>query len=451
MDQKQSDYVEYVPGLSTRRSWEYYKRARDILPGGAGSNARCYPVYEPYPLAIQRGKGSHLWDADGNEYTDFLCSYGSLIHGHVHPGITAAVKEQIEKGTMFGTATELEYDVAKRFQSLVPSAEMMRFASSGTDAVMAALRIARGYSGKDKIVKFEGGFHGAFDYVLMSGLGYPAMGSRILPHPVPTSWGIPNEVLKTMIVLPWNDLAIVEKTIKRRGHEIAGILTEPMQMNYGAVLPEDGYLKGIQELCNENEIAFILDEVITGFRLAPGGAQEYYGLKADISTYSKALGGGYPIAALAGKREIFENVAPGRIYQAGTYNANPLCLAAANATLKELAADEFAAFKRATETGNDLIKALQEAVERSKAQAIVQGIGAVGCQLYMTKQKKIKEYRESFACDTAKYREFHRLLLTKGVFIHPSQTEHIFVSTVHTDDDIKKMENAAEYALKQLG
>jgi glutamate-1-semialdehyde 2,1-aminomutase len=441
--------VEYIEGLNTKRSAEYFKQARKILPGGAGSNARCYPAYDPYPIVIDHGSKSHIWDVDGNEYIDLLCSYGALIHGHCNPKIMEAVREQLGKGTMFGTATELELEVAKRIHSFVPTAEMMRFGSSGAEAVMAAIRIARGYTGKDKIIKFEGGFHGAFDYVLLSGLGYPTMGSRISPHPVPTSWGIPDEIPKTMIVLPWNDLEILEKTVKRRASEIAGILTEPMQMNYGAVLPEEGYLKGIQELCNENDIAFILDEVITGFRLAPGGAQEYYDIEVDISTYSKALGGGYPISAVAGKREIFDYVAPGKIYQAGTYNANPLCLAAANATLKELAADDYAAFKHLTKAGNALIEGLREAVDKSGAQAIVQGIGGAGCQLYMTKEKKIKEYRDSFSCDPGKYREFHRHLLAKGVFLHPSQTEHIFVSSVHTDDDIGKVQKAAEFALKR--
>jgi glutamate-1-semialdehyde 2,1-aminomutase len=315
---------------------------------------------------------------------------------------------------------------------------------------MSGIRIARGYTGKDKIIKFEGCYHGAHDYVLVGGLGTPSLGSPLAPQKITPTWGIPEDTLRTVILLPWNDLSVVEKTLKRRSHEIAAIITEPILMNIGTVLPEDGYLKGLQELCEEYDVVFILDEVISGFRLAPGGAQEYFNVKADLATFAKALGGGFPISAVTGKRKIMEEVVPGKIIHAGTYNANPVCVVASYATLTELTKDGNAAYKHLHKVGKMLQDGLQDAVEKTHTTGVVQGVGAGGCQLYFTQLKKICNYRDFFSCNSAKYMRFHKELLKRGVYFHPQQYEHLFVCTEHTTEDVQACLDAAEQALRAL-
>lgn len=444
-------YVDYAADLNTRKSWSLYERARKVIPGGASSHGQCYPVFDPYPLTFERGKGSKIWDADGNEYLDFILAMGPCILGHCHPRLMEAVRAQLEKGTMFAVLNETEVKLAEKVCGLVPNADMVRFSNSGTEATMSAMRIARGYTGKEKVIKFEGAYHGAHDYVLLGGLGTPPLGSPLAPLKIPSTWGIPQDTLNTMILLPWNDLSIVEKTLKRRAHEIAAMITEPVLMNIGTVLPEPGYLKGLQELCEEYDVIFILDEVISGFRLAPGGAQEYFDVRADLATFAKALGAGFPIAAVTGKRKIMENVVPGKINHAGTYNANPLCVAAAYATLTELTKDGNAAYKHLHKVGTMLQEGLQQALEKTNTAGIVQGIGAGGCQLYFTKLKKIASYRDFVGnCDSVKYRRFHKELLKRGIYFHPQQYEHLFVCTEHSTDDVQTCINAVDDALRSL-
>jgi glutamate-1-semialdehyde 2,1-aminomutase len=444
------NYVEYAPGLNTRKTWELYERARKLMPGGASSHGQCYPIFDPYPLAFERGKGSHVWDIDGNEYVDFIFAMGPLIHGHCHPSIMNAAAEQLAKGTMFALLHEREVDLAEKVHQMVPNADMVRFSSSGAEATSNAIRIARGYTGKNKIIKFEGAYHGSHDYVLTAGLGAPALGPVISPSKVPASWGIPEEVLDTVIVLPWNDLDVVEKTLKRRGHEIAAIITEPILMNIGCVPPKDGYLKGLEQLCEQYDVVFIMDEVISGFRLARGGAQEYYGVHADLATFAKALGAGFPISAITGKRKIMEQVVPGKIMHSGTYNANALCVAAAYASLTELDRDGGRAFKHLTHVGNLLAEGLQRAVDKAHSEAIVQGMGGAGCQLYFTKLEKIANYRDFFSCDSAKYLKFSKGLLKRGVYFHSQQYEHLFVSTVTSEEDVDFAVKAAEDTLRSI-
>lgn len=443
-------YVEYAPGLTTRKSWNLYQRALKVMPGGASSHGQCYPVFDPYPLTFERGKGSKIWDADGNQYIDFILSMGPCILGHCHPKLMEAVRAQLEKGTAFAVLSEREVKLAEKVCEIVPNADMVRFSNSGTEATMHAIRIARGYTGKDKIIKFEGCYHGAHDYVLLGGLGTPSLGSSIAPFKIAATWGIPEETARTVILLPWNDLSVVEKTLKRRAHEIAAIITEPILMNIGTVLPEKGYLKGLQELCEKYDVIFILDEVITGFRLAPGGAQEYFGLEPGLATFAKALGAGFPISAITGLKEIMEQVVPGKIMHAGTYNANPLCVAAAYTALTELTKNDGAAFKHMHKVGRMLQDGLQDAVEKTRTEGIVQGVGAGGCQLYFTKMKKIRNYRDFFSTDSEKYLRFHKELLKRGIYFHPQQYEHLFVCTEHTTEDVQKAVTAAEQALKAI-
>lgn len=443
-------YPEYASGLNTRNSWNLYERARKVMPGGASSHAQCYPIFNPYPLTFERGKGSKIWDADGNEYIDFILSMGPCILGHCHEAVTKAVSAQLERGTAFAVLNETEVKLAEKVCEMVPNADMVRFSSSGTEATMAAIRIARGYTGKDKIVKFEGCYHGSHDYVLVGGSGTPPMGSQLAPFKIASSWGIPEDTLKTMVVLPWNDLSVVEKTLRRKSHEIAGIITEPVLMNIGTVMPEKGYLKGLQELCEEHDVVLILDEVITGFRLAPGGAQEYFGLKPGLATFGKALGAGFPISAITGKKEIMEQVVPGKIAHTGTYNANPLCAAASYAALSELTKNDCAVYKHLHKVGKMLQDGLQDAVEKTHTTGMVQGMAAGGCQLYFTKMKKIRNYRDFFSCDSAKYMNFHKELMKRGIYFHPQQYEHLFVCTEHSEEDIRKCIDATEQALRAL-
>ena len=354
-------------GLKTEKSRELYERACKVIPVGASSSARAYPMFDPYPVSFSHGKGSHFWDVDGNEYTDFVLAYGPLIHGHCPPRILDAVKRQMEKGTMCGQPTEIGVRTAERIKRLVPNADLVRFSNTGTEATMHAIRIARGFTGKDKIVKFEGGYHGVHDYVLAS--IHQVAGSELAPVTVPESLGMPEGTLRNTIVIPWNDPDILERTIKKRANEIAAVITEPISMNYGVVPPEEGYLRRLRELTTTHDVLMILDEVVTGFRLALGGAQEYFGVKADLATFSKAIGAGLPIAAITGKKDIMEMVKPGAITHMGTYNENPLCVAAAEASISQL---EAGGIEHIAKLGKRFLEGIQKEIEKTKVEAIVQ-------------------------------------------------------------------------------
>jgi len=376
---------------------------------------------------------------------------GPLIHGHCHPRIVEAIKKQLEKGTMFAMPQQLEVDVAEKIRSMVKSAEMVRFCNTGLEATMHAIRVARGHTGRKKMIKFEGCYHGVHDYVLLATMGGPTGGPEYAPIKIPVSWGVPEETLENTILLPWNNLSVLEKTVKERANELAAVITEPIMMNIGTVPPSEGYLKGMQEVCNKYDVVFILDEIISGFRLAPGGAQEVYGLHPDLSTFAKALGAGVPISAFAGRREIMEKVVPGKIFHGGTYNASPLCLAAAKESLEILSENSNAAFKHLGRIASKLTDALENAIQKTKTEAIVQGVGAAGCQIYFTKLKKITSYREFYThVDEPKYMKFHKEMLRRGVYFHPAHSEHLFISTVHSEEDIAKVENAALQSMRAI-
>ena len=436
--------------MNISKSKELYEKAVELIPGGASSNLRGYPAYSPHPIFIDRGRGSKVYDVDGNEYIDYLCAFGAVILGHCHPKVTEAVKQQLEKGTMFGTAHELEIKVAEKIKKMVPSVEMVRFACSGTEATMTALRIARGYTGKDKIIKFEGHYHGHHDYVLIS--YQPALsdcGSRISPNKIPMSPGIPEAILQTIIVLPWNDLEVVEKVVKRRGDEIAGIITEPMMGNGGMIFPEEGYLKGLREICDENDMVLIFDEVWSGFRIARGGAAEYFGVEPDLHTFAKAMANGYPIAAVGGKREIMESVGPGKIFHGGTYTANPLCLAAAYATLNEL--DRDGVYEEFYRLGNKLIEGLREAAERAGHDVYIPGFAGF-YNLFFTDKKEFKDWRDiEGSVDRAKYEKWVWEMYKRGIYHStPDTFERVNLTMAHTEEDIEKTIQAAEEAFKAI-
>jgi len=438
--------VTWPEGLITSRSRELYERSCKVIPAGVSSNIRGYPTHDPYPIFFERGQGSRFEDVDGNEYLDYLMSYGALILGHRPSSVINAVKSQMEKGTMCGMETELTIKVAERIAEIVPNADMVRFTNSGTESTMNAIRFARAYTGKEKILTFEGTYHGAHDYVMIVSTGE---GSEWAPMKRPASSGIPEDILKLITILPWNNLKVLEKTIKRQSHELAAIICEPVMLSYaGYIPPEEGYLEAMRELTEENDIVLIFDEVITGFRLALGGAQEHSGIKADMATFAKGLGGGFPIGAITGKKEIMQWVRPGKVVHSGTFNSNPLSLAAAYAVLDELASG---GMKHLNKVGNMLWEGVREGIDKTKTKAIVQGEGAAGT-IYFTELKKITNHRErETACNAAKYKQFHRELLKRGIYWGvPYPSSRAMLSTAHTEDDIEETVSKATEALKAL-
>ena len=335
---------------------------------------------------------------------------------------------------------------------MVPNAEMIRFSMTGAEATMSAIRIARGYTGRDKIIKFEGHYHGAHDYVLLNIVGTPlaSLGSETAPNKVPASPGIPDDTTKNTIVIPWNNPDILEKTVKKHANELAAVIMEPVMMDIGISPPEEGYLQTAREITHKHDVMLIFDEVITGFRLAPGGAQQHFGITPDLACFAKALGGGFPIAAITGRREIFEQVGPGKIMHAGTFNGNPISCAAAYATLTELTANSGENYRRLNKIGTRLQEGLERLVSSTKTEAIVQGMAQLGIQILFTPLKRIRNYREFLTCNTAKYNTYHREMLRRGILFHPLQYQHLFVSTAHSQDDIDLTLKAAEESLKAV-
>jgi glutamate-1-semialdehyde 2,1-aminomutase len=425
---------------SYKRSAELFAEARKVIPSGCSSLIRV-AGHEPHPLFIQKAKGSHMWDVDGNEFIDLLMSYGVLINGHAHPRIVEALKKQLEDGTIFGTPTELELKTAKKFREMVPTADMVLFCNSGTEATMHAIRMARAVTGKDRIVKFEGAYHGQHDYV-MFGVEPSETGLEIKPYSVPYDPGIPDEISRTVVLAPWNNPQVLERIMKRYRNDIAAIITEPVMTNCGVILPHPDYLHQLKEIAERYEALLIFDEVVTGFRVSMGGAQEYFGVTPDLATYGKALGGGVPIAGISGKREILEMVSPGKMVFGGTYNANSLSLAGAYANLEVLSENGGAVYGNLHRISNKLMKGLEEEAQNAKVEVLVQGIGGV-FQVFFTYLHEIQNYREALNTNDERFQTFQQAMLHRGVYIHPDPFERQVLSTVHTDEDVEKVLQAA--------
>jgi glutamate-1-semialdehyde 2,1-aminomutase len=351
---------------------------------------------------------------------------------------------------MFGAPTELEVELAKKFRQFVPTSDMVVFANGGADATSNAIRIARAATGKDTILKFEGHYHGQHDYAMVSVEAPPVVaGMEEYPRSLPYSAGIPSMVLDTVVVSPWNNAKALERIMKRHRNEIAAIIMEPVMANSTVIPPEPDYLKAVKEIATSNDALLIFDEVITGFRVAPGGAQQFYGVTPDLSTWGKALGGGLPLAALSGKKEYMELLAPGKVSYGGTYFANSLTLAGALANLDVLAADDYRALRTLKENTEKLMAGLSHAVQATKHKACIQSVPGI-FSLSFTKHQKISNYRESLLIDWDKFRTLHQLLLDGGVYLHPDNYERIAISTVHTEEDIAFAVQAFEDALKRL-
>ncbi len=413
-----------------------FQRAKKVLPGGVSSPVR---AFSPYPFYAERAEGSKMWDVDKNCYIDYCMGYGPLLFGHAPAFLKSAIIEQVERGWLYGTPTEGEVELAERLCAYYPSVDMVRFVSTGTESTMGALRIARGYTEKSKIIKVEGGFHGAHDAVLVKA------GSGALTHGVPDSQGIPAEFTRNTLQVPFNDVEALSELLDANRDEVAAFIIEPVMGNVGPVLPCEGYLEEVRKLTSEHGVVLIFDEVITGFRLALGGAQQHYGVVPDMTTLGKVLGGGLPIGVIGGKREIMEKVSPqGGVYQAGTFNANPLSICAGLATTSML--EDGKVYRRLSELGKTMNEHIEDIIRSSGLTCSVVGIGSMFKVFFGNVPKN---YTEAKACDAARYIALFRGMLKEGVFLPPSQFETNFISYSHTDEDIEKTVLAYERCLKR--
>jgi glutamate-1-semialdehyde 2,1-aminomutase len=424
-----------VPKL--KKSQRLFEEGKKLIPNSSSSLIRV-ASYDPCPPFIARGKGARIWDEDENEYLDFNLAYGCLINGHAHPEMVRAIQSQTELGFHFASPTELELQVAKAFQKLVPSAERVTFCSNGSDATMNAIRIARAVTGKDGILKFEGHYHGQHDYALISAEAPPIVaGLDEYPRPLPNSAGIPPGVTDYVMVAPYNSVTAVERMVKRYRDRLAAIILEPVMANAGVIPPAPDYLKRVREIARENDLLLIFDEVFTGFRVAPGGAQQLYKVEPDLSCWAKALGGGVPISAVSGKAEYMDLIAPGRISVGGTYFANNLSLAGALANLKLLhkgGDDLYARFGRLTDK---MEKGIEAAARDARLSVLVQSVNGM-LQFFFTRRKKIANYRESLQIDWNLFLRHHQLLLDRGVYVHPDNYERLTFASAHTERDIER-------------
>lgn len=424
-----------------RRSREIFERAEKVLVGGVNSPVRAFRSVGGEPLIIEKGSGQHLYDADGNELLDYVCSWGAMLLGHAHPAVTTAIAEQAARGTSFGVTTELELELASLIIKAIPFLEKVRFVSSGTEATMSAVRLARGVTKRDLIVKFEGCYHGHADsFLSQAGSGLATLGFAECP-------GVPQALAELTLNVPYNDLEAVEKTFAKHKDKIAAVIVEPVAANMGVVLPKDGFLKGLREITRKNGALLIIDEVITGFRLRNGSAQPLLGVQGDLTTMGKIIGGGVPVAAYAGAAELMNQVAPlGPVYQAGTLAGNPLAMSAGIATLKELSKP--GVYERVEALANKLVAGLRQAIADAGVAAQVNNIGSLSTIFFAP--GPVNNYTDAKRSDTKRYAQYFREMLSRGIFLAPSQFEAAFVSAAHTEKDIERTIGAAREALKTL-
>jgi glutamate-1-semialdehyde 2,1-aminomutase len=428
------------PALSKTRSQELFERASKVLPSGVNSPVR---AFKPYPFFVDRGKGSRIYSVDGDSYIDYCMAYGPLILGHSFEDILDAAREQLVKGTLYGAPTENEVKFAELISELFPCMEMLRLVNSGTEATMHAIRLARGFTGKKKIIKFEGCYHGAHDYVLVKA------GSGATSFCAPDSLGIPEETTRNTLILPYNDYAALEEAIKRENQDIAAVIVEPVIGNAGVILPNNGYLNRLRRLTEYYGVLLIFDEVITGFRLALGGAQELFRIKPDLTTLGKILGGGFPIGAFGGRKEIMQQLSPlGKVYQAGTFSGNPLSVSTGYAVLQTLRKNQNEIYPKLERNCEELKKAVVDLASDHNVDAQVNNIASM-FQIFFASHPVI-DYVTAKASDTQKFSIYFRELLKQGVFIPPSQFETCFLSTAHNEDDLESTVEAVNNALREV-
>lgn len=417
-----------------------YRRAKRVIPGGVNSPVRNYP---PYPLFIASAKGSRFRTVDGGEFLDYCMAYGALIDGHANEEVAKAVENAVEKGWIYGQPTEAEVELSETIISLVPSMQMVRLVNSGTEATMHALRLARGFTGKKKILKFEGGFHGSHDSVLVK------RGKRGSIVGLPSSAGVPLETSRNTLVAPYNDAGMAAKIIRDCTDELAAVIVEPVAGNIGPIPPAKGFLETLRRASRETDVLLIFDEVITGFRLSLGGAQEYYSVKPDLTIIGKIVGGGFPLAAFGGKREIMQKLAPiGPVYQAGTYAGNPLSASAGLAGLRSLKKRSNQVYPGLERRGKSVAAGIREEIEDQRISAQVNQIGSM-FQVFFT-DRRVTDYASAKSSDSTSYNTYFRSLMKSQVFVPPSQVESCFISTAHTEDDVQETLNSASDALKSV-
>lgn len=436
----------------TDKSKQLFERAQKHFAGGVGSGTRSPASgWLPNPVYVDNGLGSHIWDVDENEYIDYLVGGGPLILGHrPKPVIEKVCQTLQERGSIFSLAHDLEIQAAEKISELIPSIELIRFDNSGTAAVQRALRLSRAYTGKTKVVRFEGHYHGWSDQIHWSNRPpLEAAGRRNAPRPIPNSNGIPEELAGTLIVLPWNDIDLLEKTIQAHKYEIACVITEPILGNTGGIMPQPGYLEAMRKLTAENDIILIFDEVLTGFRVALGGAQEMYGIKPDLTTLAKAMAAGFAAAAVGGKKEIMDLIPKGEIMFGGTYNSNLVVTSSVVATLDELSKP--GVYEKMNALGVKLAGGLVELAKKAGFPASWTGVGSM-FQLWFCEQNELpRDYRE--AAPIIKRSPFSKLwqgLMERGVLVQPRQDNLFLLSTAHTEQDIQTTLEAAEAALKNM-
>lgn len=414
---------------------QLFKQAQHCIPGGVNSPVRAFKSVGGAPVFFNKGSGSRLWDEEGNEYIDYVGSWGPMILGHSHPEVIKAVRAQLDSGLGFGAPTVLETEMAELVCELVPSVEKVRMVSSGTEATMSAIRLARGFTGRDTIIKFEGCYHGHSDSLLVKA------GSGALTFGVPTSPGVPADLASHTLTLEYNNIAQLKEVMQARGDEIACIIVEPVAGNMNCIPPAEGFLQALRDVCDAHDTVLIFDEVMTGFRVALGGAQQHFGVTPDLTTLGKVIGGGLPVGAFGGRADIMDHISPdGPVYQAGTLSGNPMAMTAGMATLKQLNTPGF--HDRLASKASQLTEGLKlQALDKGIALTTNQVGGMFG--LFFTDNKEVGSFADVMACDAERFNRFFHGMLDNGVYLAPSAFEAGFVSAAHTDGDIQQTIDAA--------
>lgn len=427
--------------MTIKESAKLFEQAKKVIPGGVNSPVRACRSVGCDPLFIKSARDRTVIDEDGNEYTDYVCSWGPMIMGHAHPEIISAIQAAAVAGTSFGAPTRKEITLAEMVVEAVPSLEKVRFVNSGTEATMSAVRLARGYTGRNIVVKFDGCYHGHADSFLVKA------GSGLLTLGIPGSPGVPDDIVKNTISIPYNNVDVLEKTLTDPQLDIACVIIEPVAGNMGCVLPEQGFLERLRALTAEQGILLIFDEVITGFRLAYGGAQEYFGITPDLTCLGKIIGGGLPVGAYGGKGEIMNHIAPdGPVYQAGTLSGNPLAMSAGIAALKILQQPGF--YEGLNSMAADFAACIKEVAARSAVDVQVNNIGSLMTSFFTSRQ--VTDFDSAMSADTNLYAAHYRNMLSRGIYLAPSQFEVAFVSAEHTLNDMKNLGKMTEWSFKKL-
>lgn len=420
------------------KSKKLFEKSKNIIPGGVNSPVR---FYEPYPFFAAKANGSKISDSDGNSYIDYCMGYGALLLGHNYEPVTNSVKSQLSKGNLYCIPTEKETELAELIIKCVPSAEMVRLVNTGTEATMHAIRLARAFTKRAKIVKFEGCYHGAHDYVLVKA------GSGAAHQGIPLSEGMVEGITESTLVVPYNDPAALEKVIE--GNSVAAVIMEPVIANMGLILPEKNFLHDVRKITRQNDTVLIFDEVVTGFRLALGGAQEYYNVKPDLATFAKAISNGFPLAAITGRKEIMEQLAPvGRVYQASTFAGNPISVSASLATIKTLMKNR-TVYSRTSSICEEIVKGIRDILNNLKFEVTVNSLGSM-FQIFFN-SGMVRDYDSARKSDVKLYKRFFDQLLKEDVFVPPSQFETCFVSYSHNKSDVKNTVEAFDNALRKVG